>query len=144
MLANVKTHRQMFPSEQCVPWLLACEQQKYELFKTIHILWLGFSKPVNVPTKSSFLAEHKGTAAVWAKKQATLLLGWFCISSIDFFKLSKITLQIHKQHAEKDPSYALGIGYHCNFGVLISVCQASCLEGWVKSYPSLSQVHLSE
>lgn len=45
MLATVKTHGQMFPSEQCVPWLLACEQQKYELFKNNTHFMVGFLQP---------------------------------------------------------------------------------------------------
>lgn len=81
----MKTHSQMFPNEQCVPWPVTFEQHKYELFKTIHVLWLGFSKLVTVPTKSSFLAEPKATAAVCAKNPP-LLLECFYICLIDFFE----------------------------------------------------------
>lgn len=95
MLATVKTHGQMFPKEQCVPWLLACEQQKYKLFKTIHILWSGFSKLGCVPTKSSFLAEHKGTAAVWAK--TTHPVAGVVLYILNFFFL---TTQIHTGNSQ--------------------------------------------
>lgn len=144
MLATVKTHRQMFPNEQCVPWLVACEQQKYELFKTIHILWSSFSKLVSVPTKSSFLAEHKVSAAVYT---TTLLLGWFCISLIDFFFLNppEFALEIHKE-VTCGKGFFICTRYGTSLhlcGVINSVWQASCLGSWVKSYLSRSQAHLS-